>query len=293
MLAVLTLPQNRRCLTPCEVQEYFRDQFEDFIKEKTSFLSVNCKDIILHDEYFTIGTSNTTYDLPDKMPTLTVKENKLMIVEYLTLVFFTVELLFRLVCCPDLKGYFMSFINIADIVSLIAGYSAVNLWYFTKRHQLVPLKDVLDHLQVLRSLRLVRYCQHFSTVQVLKFSLVQNIRDIFVLLLYLVIGIFMFANIIYLVESKRNDKLKTVPEAWWLGIVTMTTVGYGDITPNTATGKIVCGLCALSGVMLISIILPIFVDSFITLYGIAKLKVKNQRQRENYIFNNITPVEKI
>lgn len=280
MIAIFTLPENRRFLTPCEIQEYYREEFDGYLREETNLLSVDCDAIHMYmeHEYFTIGSDNVTYSLPSSMPKMTFKDDKFIAVEYTTIGFFTIELLLRLASCPDWRDYFSSIINITDIVSLIASYVTLVLLKYTQTFRLVALKDFLDHVQVLRLLRLVRYCQHFSTVQVLVFSFRKNFRDLLVLLLYLVICILIFANIMYLAEGKENQQLKSIPQAWWLGIVTVTTVGFGDVTPTTAVGKVVCALCALSGVMLLSILLPIFVDSFITLYGIAELRVKRKPQ---------------
>ncbi|CAG2243078.1 unnamed protein product [Mytilus edulis] len=283
-MSINTLPQHRRFLTPCEMQKFYKDDYNNYVEEEIQFLSVPCNHIRIYDDRIEVQDVDGNFTKPDSLPTFTIKNEAFMMVEYITTAFFTVELLFRLLCCPSLTEYFMSWINLADIISLIAGYMTIVVFAITENHQQIVMKDVLEHLQVLRMLRLVRYCQHFSTIQVLKFSMKQNFRDLLVLLLYLGIGILIFANIIYLVEN--NPKLNNIPQAWWLGIITMTTVGYGDVTPVTATGKAICGVCAISGVVLISIILPIFVDSFLTLYGIAQLNLTAYRKQSNGVVVN-------
>lgn len=283
-MSINTLPQHRRFLTPCEMQKFYKDDYNNYVEEEIQFLSIPCNHIRIYDDRIEVQDVDGNFTKPDSLPTFTIKNEAFMMVEYITTAFFTIELLFRLLCCPSLTEYFMSWINLADIISLIAGYMTIVVFVITENHQQIVMKDVLEHLQVLRMLRLVRYCQHFSTIQVLKFSMKQNFRDLLVLLLYLGIGILIFANIIYLVEN--NPKLNNIPQAWWLGIITMTTVGYGDVTPVTATGKAICGVCAISGVVLISIILPIFVDSFLTLYGIAQLNLTSYRKQSNGVIVN-------
>ncbi|CAC5425841.1 unnamed protein product [Mytilus coruscus] len=278
-MSINTLPQHRRFLTPCEMQKFYKDDYNNYVEEEIQFLSVPCSHIRIYDDRIEVQDVEGNFTKPDSLPTLTIKNEAFMTIEYITTTFFTVELFFRLLCCPSLKVYFMSWINLADIISLIAGYMTIVVYAITENHQQIVMKDVLEHLQVLRLLRLVRYCQHFSTIQVLKFSMKQNFRDLLVLLLYLGIGILIFANIIYLVED--NSKINNIPQAWWLGIITMTTVGYGDVTPVTPTGKAVCGICAIGGVILISVILPIFVDSFLSLYGIAQLNLTSYRKQSH------------
>jgi voltage-gated potassium channel Kch len=69
-------------------------------------------------------------------------------------------------------------------------------------------------------------------------------------------------------------------DAWWWSIVTMTTVGYGDIYPKSVVGRILGGLCALYGVLMFSMTLPIFVNTFHTVYQYAIFADRNSHKKK-------------
>ncbi|XP_053378587.1 potassium voltage-gated channel protein egl-36-like [Mercenaria mercenaria] len=77
----------------------------------------------------------------------------------------------------------------------------------------------------------------------------------------------------------------SIPNAWYWAIVTMTTVGYGDISPESGFGRVIASLCAVSGVLLLSITLPMFVNNFLTYYQYSCVnesieKRKKEKQTE-------------
>lgn len=123
----------------------------------------------------------------------------------------------------------------------------------------------------------------------------QNAKDLLVLLLHIGIVLLIFANIIFLVEDSGN--IDSVPQGWWLGLVTITKVGYSDFTPKTAFGKIVCSMCAIPGIVMQSLIIPIFVNTFVVFYGMTSCindnngNVKNsEKKKTNYV--TVVPIKK-
>ncbi|KAF6019081.1 hypothetical protein EB796_022612 [Bugula neritina] len=92
-----------------------------------------------------------------------------------------------------------------------------------------------------------------------------------------------FATIIYFAEqvyeSPRND-FTSIPIGFWWAIVTMTTLGYGDKTPKTALGYVFGSICAITGVLLIALPIPIIVNNFSTYYNHAKAQGKLPKKRK-------------
>ncbi|RXM30191.1 Potassium voltage-gated channel subfamily V member 1 [Acipenser ruthenus] len=106
-------------------------------------------------------------------------------------------------------------------------------------------------------------------------------EEVGMLLLFLSVGISIFSNIEYAVEHNMPDTYFTsVPCAWWWATTSMTTVGYGDIRPDTAVGKIVACLCILSGILLLSLPIAIINDRFSACYFTLKMKEAALRNRE-------------
>ena len=75
--------------------------------------------------------------------------------------------------------------------------------------------------------------------------------------------------------------MKDILRACWWAVITMTTVGYGDIVPSTATGKLVGVMCAALGIMVIAITVPLFVNNFLTYYVYADLETEVPRDANN------------
>ena len=108
-----------------------------------------------------------------------------------------------------------------------------------------------------RVLMLVLLCLQASTYELL------------LLVMFLSSGVLVFSTLVFWCE---RENMGSIPEAFWWAIVTMTTVGYGDMVPKSFPGKVVGSLCAVSGVVLIAITIPVLVNNFLLFYGYSKVR---------------------
>lgn len=93
------------------------------------------------------------------------------------------------------------------------------------------------------------------------------------LLLFLSVGISIFAMVEFALEHDiPGTTFSSVPCAWWWATTSMTTVGYGDIRPDTALGKVLAFLCILSGILILALPIAIINDRFSACYFTLKMK---------------------
>ena len=108
------------------------------------------------------------------------------------------------------------------------------------------------------------------------FNCRSNYKELGLVLLFLGMGSVMFASLVYVFESDDdNSHFKTMLDAYWWSIITMTTVGYGDVYPITGMGKVIASLCAIFGVLVIGLPIPIIGNSFNNFYA----REKRQKQK--------------
>ncbi|XP_053379401.1 potassium voltage-gated channel protein Shaw-like [Mercenaria mercenaria] len=200
------------------------------------------------------------------VPDLTVPKYPFFILEIIISIFFTVDFILRLVSCPSLRRYFLSIINVLDAFALFSCYVHIIIVSVEKeyRYKDSVWLNLLDFAQVFRALRLFRVVKNVRASKVLAYSLKQDVRDMTLLVMLLFVGISTFACLFYFAESRET--IPSIPNAWYWAIVTMTTVGYGDISPQTGIGRVIASICAICGVLLLAITLPMFVNNFLTLY---------------------------
>lgn len=159
---------------------------------------------------------------------------------------FTFEYLLRVYCVKRPLKYMLSFWGIIDLLSFLPDYL---MWFV----------GPMSHFAVIRSLRLLRAFRVFnlgwfhSEGQQLGRAVFRSRGKIFVFLSVVLIIVTVAGTLMYEVENAldRNSQFKSIPDGIYWAIVTMTTVGYGDIVPHTIPGKFLSAFLILVGYSLI------------------------------------------
>jgi voltage-gated potassium channel len=159
--------------------------------------------------------------------------------EWLFTALFTLEYLARLACSPQPLRYATSFFGIVDLVSVLPTYLAL---FFPELYALIDVR-VLRLLRVFRVLKLAAYVNEYQS---LANALIASRRKILVFLSAVLMLVVVMGTIMYVVEGPQNG-FTSIPTSVYWAITTMTTVGFGDITPKTDLGRLISSAMMLLG----------------------------------------------
>uniref|UniRef100_A0A673IEG7 Potassium voltage-gated channel, Shaw-related subfamily, member 3a n=1 Tax=Sinocyclocheilus rhinocerous TaxID=307959 RepID=A0A673IEG7_9TELE len=221
-----------------------------------------------------------------------VTDNWLTYVEGVCVIWFTIEVFARVIFCPDKAEFFKSSLNIIDFVAILPFYLEMALSGLSSK----AAKDVLGFLRVVRFVRILRIfklTRHFVGLRVLGHTLRASTNEFLLLIIFLALGVLIFATMIYYAErigadpadptASAHTTFKNIPIGFWWAVVTMTTLGYGDMYPETWSGMLVGALCALAGVLTIAMPVPVIVNNFGMYYSLAMAKQKLPKKKNKHI----------
>jgi voltage-gated potassium channel len=165
--------------------------------------------------------------------------------EWLFTLLFTLEYLLRLWISPRPVVYARSFYGVIDLLAILPSYLSL---LFSGAQYLLLIR-LLRVLRVFRILKLVRY---LSEANVLMRSIVQSRRKIMVFFLFVGILIVLFGALMFAIEGPENG-FTSIPVSIYWAVVTLTTVGYGDISPQTPLGQSIAALVMLVGYAILAV----------------------------------------
>jgi voltage-gated potassium channel len=184
--------------------------------------------------------ASVTVVMLDSVDTVSARHAALLQgLEWLFTVLFTVEYVARLLCVERPLRYARSFFGIVDLVSVLPTYLAV---FVPELHALIDVR-VFRMLRVFRILKLTNYLAEYH---LLGSALHASRRKIAVFLSAVVMIVVTLGTVMYVVEGPENG-FTSIPVAVYWAITTMTTVGFGDITPQTGFGRFVASVMMLMG----------------------------------------------
>ncbi|XP_078275592.1 potassium voltage-gated channel subfamily A member 3-like [Rhinoraja longicauda] len=188
------------------------------------------------------------------------------IVETTCVVWFTLELLVRFFSCPSKMVFAKDIMNIIDIVAIFPYFITLGTELAEQQSsngQQAMSLAILRVIRLVRVFRIFKLSRHSKGLQILGQTLKASMRELGLLIFFLFIGVILFSSAAYFAEADDpRSHFTSIPDAFWWAVVTMTTVGYGDMKPITVAGKIVGSLCAIAGVLTIALPVPVIVSNF-------------------------------
>lgn len=169
----------------------------------------------------------------------------LRVLEWVITIIFSIEYVLRIYVLTRPLKYIFSFYGIVDLLSVMPSYIAL---FLADGHSLVVIR-ILRLLRIFRILKLNRYSQ---AGQLLSKALWNSRSKIGVFLFFILNIVIIVGTMMYLIEGPENG-FKSIPTSIYWSIVTLTTVGYGDISPATPLGQFLASLLMVAGYAIIAV----------------------------------------
>jgi voltage-gated potassium channel len=169
----------------------------------------------------------------------------LWLAEWAFTILFTLEYGARLICARGPVRYARSFFGVVDLLSILPTYLVIlfpGAQYFL----------VIRVLRILRAFRVLKLAAHVREANLLMSSLVASRRKITVFLFAVFTLTVVLGSLMYLIEGEANG-FDSIPRGVYWAVVTLTTVGYGDISPQTPFGQFIASLVMVLGYGMIAV----------------------------------------
>ena len=217
------------------------------------------------------------------------------VIDYICTAFFTFELGLRFFFSPSKLKFFQSPLNIIDALALVPLYLKLVILAIDPELSgggtMNLLKTILL-LRIIRIFRIFKLMRQYSALKILLYAVKASFRELLMLTIFLMLGVVIFASLIYFAEQSQTKHFDNIPIGFWWAIVTMTTVGYGDTYPTTTLGYVVGTLCALCGVLVLALTIPIISNNFTLFYSHAQSRLKLPKEgKKKYEHNHWAKVD--
>jgi voltage-gated potassium channel len=166
--------------------------------------------------------------------------------EWTFTVIFSIEYVVRLSIVRNRRKYALSFYGLVDLVAILPTYLEVLL---TGPHYLMTVRV----LRLLRMFRVLKMAEYVGEASALLAALSASRRKINLFLFAVLTLVAVEGTIIYMLEQAVNPGFANIPQSIYWAIVTITTVGYGDVAPVTVLGKVMASIIMLTGFAIIAV----------------------------------------
>jgi voltage-gated potassium channel len=197
----------------------------------------------------------------------------LLTAEWIFTIIFTIEYILRIYCCRSKRKYVFSTMGIIDLLSIIPTYLMV---FYAPIGFLIDIR-IMRLIRIFRIFQLSKYLRSGHTMQI---ALRSSRPKIIVFILSISLIVIILGTLMYIVEGQQNG-FDNIPKSIYWAVVTLTTVGYGDVVPITTLGKTISVFIMMLGYAIIAV--PT---------GIVSSEMSRNRQDKTQLKNQDTILEK-
>lgn len=185
--------------------------------------------------------------LVDSVPSINERYSGLLnVFEWFFTVVFSLEYILRILSSKRPQGYIFSFFGIIDLLSILPAFIGL---FLSGGHYLLTIRA----LRLLRVFRILKLAQFVMEGNNLIIALRRSRRKITIFLLFVVMITTFMGSLMYVIESNQDSGFSSIPRSIYWAIVTLTTVGYGDIAPATNLGQFIAAIMMILGYAVIAV----------------------------------------
>ncbi|KAK7108918.1 potassium voltage-gated channel protein Shaw-like isoform X2 [Littorina saxatilis] len=234
------------------------------------------------------GASSTTASSP--VSDVDIRDDvhpAMLYIDAACLAYFLTEFALRFVFSPRKCKLLMLPMTVFELLALLPDLIEFGVRLFYPALGTMAAVDVINFLRLLRVFRIFRLMRHFPGLWILFYTLKASAKELLLLLLFLCVGMLFFASLIYYTDDR--EVFTSIPMACWWSIITMTTVGYGDIYPTSGWGYVIGSMTAICGVLVIGFTVPVLVNNFILYYQHTQCAISREgaKKRREEVKQNI------
>ena len=278
------IPEPKKALPKNKLQAQIWSLFEypDTSNSARTIALFSCAIVLLSIVLFCIETLPVFQEKGEDGKT---KDHRVFFtIEAVCIAWFTIEYAVRFLSSPNKCRFLIEVLNIIDLVAILPFFISFGL---SGQNSNVSSMAVLRAVRLVRVFRIFKLSRYSTGLQILGMTLRASMGELGLLVFFLSVGVVLFSSAVYYAEIDDEDGLfRSIPHSFWWAIVTMTTVGYGDMYPKTFVGKLVGCLCACTGILAIALPVPVIVSNFEHFYS------KTQRRESGDTAENKEKIEK-
>ena len=166
--------------------------------------------------------------------------------EWIITLLFSVEYILRIWVVKKPWRYISSFYGLVDLLSILPLYLSL---VFAGSQSIA----IIRALRLMRVFRVFKLGHHLNQGRIILFSVRKSLPKIAVFLYFVILMVIVFGSIMYLIEGGTNERFDSIPRSIYWAIVTLTTVGYGDISPQTPLGQFLASIVMILGYAVIAV----------------------------------------
>ena len=188
------------------------------------------------------------------------------VIDNIAVYFFTIEYVARFVFSPRKSDFLWDKMNFIDLLAIVPFFLGVVLKGLEDMQIIGKAGKIIRLVRIMRIMRIFKMVRHFAGLQSLVYTLQQAYKELGLLFILVAVAILLYTSLIFACEQEGAAASQwSFYSCFWWGLMTLTTVGY-NATPVTFLGKLICGMCAITGIFILTLPIPIVVTSFASCY---------------------------